>query len=59
MISGVVLFRLRNRSSEKDTGERTLGLCAERFVEKHCFAVPASHLPSEVTDEDEKVWQLR
>ena len=59
MISGVVLVRLRNLSPEKDTGERTLGLCAERFVEKHCFAVSASHLASEVTDEDEKVWQLR
>jgi len=30
MISGVVLFRLRNRSPEKGTGERILEPCAER-----------------------------
>jgi len=38
----VPIEQLRNRSPEKDTGERTLGPCAERVVEKQCFAVPAS-----------------
>jgi len=38
---------------------QTLGPCAERYVDKHCLAFRQADLASEVTDEDEKVRQLR
>jgi hypothetical protein len=62
VISGVALFRLNRADTvrlKRALASRLLARVPERYVDKHCLAFRQADLASEVTDEDEKVRQLR